>query len=428
MNPKSAMPELPIAQSSRQIDSGNGGASSGGSGNNTGNGFERASLEQSVRDRYAQGAAKVEAGLCCAAETYDPKLLELLPKELVEKDYGCGDPARYARPGDVVIDLGSGSGKACYMLAQRVGGEGRVIGLDFNDAMLNLARKYQAEMAEKLGYANVEFRKARIQDMALDLDVAARWLEENPVANVEQMDAYLAECERLRTQSPLVASGSVDLIVSSCVLNLVKPEEKAQLFAEMHRVLRRGGRAVISDIVCDEEPTPEMIKDPHLWTGCISGAFLEHRFLEMFEEAGFYGVEVMSRQSEPWQTVNGIEFRSMTVRAFKGKEGPCLERNQGVVYRGPWKQVRDDDGHTYFRGQRMAVCDKTYQLLTSQEGPYAGQVIGVEPRETVQLEDATAFDCSRAVVRDPRETKGVNYRDTQTSGDSACCEPGSDCC
>ena len=71
------------------------------------------------------------------------------------------------------------------------------------------------------------------------------------------------------------------------------------------------------------------------------------------------------RDERPWQSVEGIEFRALTVRAFKGKEGPCLERHQGVIYKGPWRSVTDDDGHTLFRGQRMAVCDKTFNIYKS---------------------------------------------------------------
>lgn len=387
-----------------------------------------ASLEHAIRDRYAKGAAEVEPGLCCPTAAYDPQYLKLLPREIIEKDYGCGNPSAYAREGDVVIDLGSGAGKVCYILAQKVGPTGRVIGLDFNDAMLSLARKYQDEMADKIGYANVEFRKARIQDLALDLDVVADYLAEQPIASVEQLDAYRACCDQLRRENPLVADDSVDLIVSNCVLNLVNESEKVQLFREMHRVLKPGGRVVISDIVCDETPTQAIRDDPHLWSGCIAGAFREDRFLRMFEEAGFFGVEMLKREDQPWQTIEGIEFRSMTVRAFKGKEGPCFERHQAVVYTGPWKQVHDDDGHVYFRGQRMAVCDKTYKLMINPNGPYAKQIIGIEPNEPVPADQALPFDCAAAAIRDPRQTKGQDYDVTQTNPGDCCTGDNGSCC
>ena len=113
------------------------------------------SLEHAIRDRYAKGAQTLEPGLCCPTAEYDTQYLKMLPDEIIEKDYGCGDPSAHAREGDVVVDLGSGAGKVCYILAQKVGPTGRVIGLDFNDGMLSLARKYQDERAEKIGHRNV---------------------------------------------------------------------------------------------------------------------------------------------------------------------------------------------------------------------------------------------------------------------------------
>lgn len=152
----------------------------------------------------------------------------------------------------------------------------------------------------------------------------------------------------------------------------------------------------------------------------------EDVFLKMFEEAGFYGIEVLVRQDAPWQVIEGIEFRSVTVHAFKGKEGPCLERNQAMIYKGPWRCVCDDDGHTLYRGQRAAVCDKTFQIMTSPAGPYAGQVVPLPPREEIRLDEATAFDCRRSATRHPRETKGFEYRPTATPEEDSCCGPG--CC
>ena len=379
-------------------------------------------VEGEVLRRYKAGAKQTEKGLCCPIE-YDRASLDILPQEIVEKDYGCGDPSEYVRAGETVLDLGSGAGKICYILAHKVGPEGRVIGVDFNDDMLALSRKYLDEMAGKLGYRNVSFIKGMIQDLALDLDRAQAWLHENPISTVEGLYDYHAECDRLRRSAPLIEDRSIDVIVSNCVLNLARPQDKGRLFAEMHRVLRKGGRAVISDIVCDEDPTPEIKADPELWSGCIAGAMREDEFVEMFERVGFYGIEILVRQEEPWQVIDGIEFRSVTVQAFKGKEGPCIERNQAVIYKGPWKCVCDDDGHTLQRGQRTAVCDKIFNIMTTPDGPYAGQVVPVPPREEVPLDEAKPFDCARSDIRHPRETKGLEYYPTVTSKGGPCCEP-----
>ena len=143
-------------------------------------------LETGVLERYSAGAESRQADLCCPVD-YNQELLAILPQEIIEKDYGCGDPSRYVKKGDVVLDLGSGSGKICYMAAQLVGVKGKVIGVDMNDDMLALARKYQDEMAEKLGSNRVEFVKGQIQDLALDLAAMNKHLALNPVHKAEDI-------------------------------------------------------------------------------------------------------------------------------------------------------------------------------------------------------------------------------------------------
>lgn len=383
-------------------------------------------VEKTVIDRYEEGAKQPQASLCCPTE-YDNSYLEIIPEEIIAKDYGCGDPTRYVNQGDTVVDLGSGVGKNCYIIAQKVGEKGAVIGVDFNDEMLNLARKYQSEIAQKIGYHNTQFIKGKIQDLKLPLNKVENWLKNNPITSINELRKFEEECHRLREEETLIKDNSVDVVVSNCVLNLVKTGDKRQLFAEIFRVLKRGGKAVISDIVCDENPTEKIINDPDLWSGCIAGAFKEDEFLKMFEEAGFYGIEILERNEQPWQTIDGIEFRSLTVSAYKGKEGECWERKQAIIYKGPWKKVEDDDGHIYYRGERMAVGDKTFQILTNSKSPYKNSVIGIEPYENIALENAQPYNYKNKAIRHPKETKGNNYLLTETNNDSDCCTPG-ECC
>ena len=138
-------------------------------------------------------------------------------------------------------------------------------------------------------------------------------------------------------------------------------------------------------------------------------------------------LKFLNVRKKPWQIIDGIEFRSMTVRAFKGKEGECLERNQAVIYQGPWKQVVDDDGHTLYRGKRMAVCDKTFQIFTDKNGPYHQDFLHVEPYTNIPLDVAEKFDCRYEKTRHPRETKGIDYQVTSINNDSDYCT-SSDCC
>ncbi|MDG2389882.1 MAG: methyltransferase domain-containing protein [Planctomycetaceae bacterium] len=379
--------------------------------------------EESVYNRYAGAAQAVEAELCCPV-TYDPQYLKILPEEILERDYGCGDPSAFVKPGDTVLDLGSGGGKICYIASQIVGEAGRIIGVDCNDEMLELARKYQQEIGEKVGFHNVEFHRGLIQDLKLDLDQLSKELNQHPVTNHNGWLNLRQLEDRLRNESPMIANDSVDCVVSNCVLNLVRPQDRTQLIAEVFRVLKNGGRAAISDIVCDEDVPEHLQADPTLWSGCISGAFREDKFLQAFEDAGFHGIELVKRESEPWQTVQGIEFRSVTIVAWKGKHGPCLERKQAVIYNGPFSHVKDDDGHIYKRGERTAVCDKTYNLL--QQPPYDGLFEPVAPYRDIPLADATEMDCRRNLVRDPQETKGRDYQLTIAPTD--CCTPDGDCC
>lgn len=380
-------------------------------------------VESAVKQRYAAGAQAQEAALCCPVD-YDPQYLKVIPQEVIERDYGCGDPSRYVKAGETVLDLGSGTGKICFIAAQVVGSKGKVIGVDMTDEMLEVARRNAPIVAERIGHSNVEFRKGRIQDLALDLERLDQELRSRPIASA---DAFLAAedlAQELRVKSPLVASESVDVVVSNCVLNLVEPRAKRQLFEEIFRVLKLGGRAVISDIVADEEVPAELQADAELWSGCISGAMTEEGFVQAFEEAGFYGIHIVKRDDTPWRTVRGLEFRSLTIEAWKGKQGPCFERNQAVIYKGPFKEVMDDDNHLLVRGQRQAVCDKTFQLY--KKAPYRDYFEFVEPHTPVAEVDQQTFDCSRPTIRHPRETKGQNYDVTTAAG--ACCGSDGGCC
>ncbi len=379
--------------------------------------------ERSVQQRYAAAAKAPEAALCCPVE-YDRKFLEIIPTEVIEKDYGCGDPSKHVRAGETVLDLGSGTGKICFIAAQVVGPTGRVIGVDMTDEMLEVARRNAPIVAARVGYANVEFRKGRIQDLALDLDALDRELRKRPIADAA---SYLAADElaaELRVRAPLVAEDSVDVVVSNCVLNLVEPAAKRAMFEGIFRVLKKGGRAVISDIVADEPVPAHLQHNPELWSGCISGALTEEDFLRAFADAGFYGIQILKHDAQPWRTVEGIEFRSVTVQAFKGKQGPCFERNQAAIYLGPFAEVLDDDGHRLVRGQRYAVCDKTYQLYKKE--PYRAHFALVDPRREIPAAEAKRFNCAAAQLRHPKETKGQDY--VATTGASQCRDGGTGGC
>ncbi len=372
--------------------------------------------DRAVRARYSAAALAKEASLCCPVD-YDPRYLQVIPQEVLERDYGCGDPSRYVREGDVVLDLGSGAGKICFIAAQIAGPKGAVIGVDMNEEMLSLARSSAPRVAEALGYANVRFQRARIQDLAVDLDALDAWLVEHPVRSAAELPALEDAIAQFRRSSPLVADASVDLVVSNCVLNLVRESDRRQLMDEIFRVLKVGGRVAISDIVSDE-PVPDALKaDPELWSGCVSGAFQEAEFLLALETAGFRGIALDKWESEPFAVVEGIEFRSVTVTARKPDTAASRDAEQALIYRGPWKAVEDETGRCFMRGERTAVSASEFEVFG--DAGYAAEFVAIRSR--VCVPEAEQPDFERTGLRDPRETKGAGYRAVRKPGPKGCC-------
>ncbi len=372
------------------------------------------SVQANVEARYSEGAKQVQAELCCPVD-YDRNLLKILPAEIIEKDYGCGDPSRYVREGDTVLDLGSGGGKICYMAAQLVGDKGQVIGVDMTPEMLALARKYQGEMADKLGGDRVEFHRGYIQDLAIDLDKLDEYLKSSPVHNSGDATKLEAWKNSQRKQNPMIADNSIDLVISNCVLNLVDEAHKAQLIEEIFRVTKPGGRVAISDIVSDELIPEHLKADPALWSGCISGAFHETGFLQAFLDAGFVAVGYDKWDHQPWKVVEGIEFRSVTLVATKPTGSECIDRGHAVLYKGPYKEISDDEGHVFPRGERMAVCERTYEFI--KNGPYREDFIVIQPAD---LRDPVDYCAPVGTKRPASETKGGSYQTTSPDAGSCC--------
>ena len=239
---------------------------------------------EAVSNRYGAAAINKEQCLCTPVE-FNKELLKAIPKEIIEKDYGCGDPTKWVQKGDRVLDLGSGSGKNAFICSQAVGPSGHVIGVDNNNVMLELAREAAPKVAEKIGYSNVNFLEGLIE--ALD--------------------------KKNTEGGQLIPTASIDIIISNCVLNLVNQSERNSLLKNIRRVLSDEGRVAISDIVCNKEVPIELKKDPDLWSGCISGAWNEEDFISDFCKLGFKQVKFAERSKNPWKVIKGIEFRAVTL-------------------------------------------------------------------------------------------------------------------
>jgi arsenite methyltransferase len=226
-------------------------------------------LKDVVRDKYAEAARRVERGeegcsgsACCGSSPeqlddpitsrlYDDGQVAELPQEAVQASLGCGNPTALAalRPGEVVLDLGSGGGIDVLLSARRVGPAGKAYGLDMTDEMLALARENQ----RRAGLDNVEFLKGEIEDIPLPDD-------------------------------------TVDVIVSNCVINL--SSDKDRVLAEAFRVLRPGGRVAVSDVVVRGDVPQEIRRNMELWVGCVAGALEESDYRAKLARAGFEGIDI----------------------------------------------------------------------------------------------------------------------------------------
>ncbi len=235
-----------------------------------------------------------------------------LPGSAVSRSYGCGSPVLDAKigAGDTVLDLGCGAGIELCVAAEHVGPAGRVIGIDMLDEMLDLAGKAAREMGQRLGYRNIELRNGLLEKLPLPDD-------------------------------------SVDIVISNCVINLT--EDKRRTFEEIRRVLRPGGRLVVADVCCEEEPSLTVRYNEKLRGECIGGALLQDELIGLLEDVGFEGITILKRL--PYREVSGHPFYSLTYTASApGK----LTQRRGI-YRGPFAAVVTDEGRLIPRGTTVEL-------------------------------------------------------------------------
>lgn len=246
-------------------------------------------IKDFVKNRYGE-IAKTEVSCCrtpsCCDETslnvalsigYSKEDLERIPEE-ASLGLGCGNPVALAslKEGETVLDLGSGAGIDVFLAATKVGDMGKVIGVDMTKEMIIRARK----TAVKYGYKNVNFRLGEIENLPVD-------------------------------------NNSVDVIISNCVINLAP--DKGKVFAEAYRVLRPGGRLMVSDLVTEKELPDKVKKSFEAWAGCVAGALVKEDYLKTIERAGFEKVSIVSESTYDIDVSEELlgDITSVRVEAYK---------------------------------------------------------------------------------------------------------------
>ncbi|HIE07065.1 MAG TPA: methyltransferase domain-containing protein [Desulfarculaceae bacterium] len=268
-----------------------------------------------IRKFYGTAATKPNLDILNPVN-YPDELLAHIPTASRVRSYGCGSPIMDAdlQVGEKLVDLGSGSGVECFIGARLVGKSGQVTGVDMLDPMLALARQGAVSIRKNLGYDNLSFKKG--------------FLESLPLPDQE-----------------------ADVIISNCVLNL--STNKRRTFAEILRVLRPGGRLVVADVVCEDEPDPAIRSDDILRGECIAGALTQKNLFALLHETGFINPKIIKRF--PYRIVAGHPFYSLTFAAWKPGPGNLVK----MIYRGPFAAVLTAD-------QQLLTPGRTYTLPSSQ--------------------------------------------------------------
>ncbi len=302
---------------------------------------------QEVQNYYGKElsqTADLKTNACCTLSPPPQKIREaltLIHDEVIEKYYGCGLTIPNELEGLKILDLGSGSGRDCYIASKLVGQNGSVVGIDMTDEQLDVANKHIDYHTEAFGYSksNVRFVKG----------------------NIESLDQLNLSPE------------SFDLIISNCVINLAT--DKKKVLRDAYNLLKPGGEIYFSDVYCDRRIGQELQDDPVLWGECLSGALYWNDFLKFARSAGFTDPRSVSNQpitidnEEIKAKLGDIQFFSVTYRLFKidGLEEDCEDYGQALKYLGKIEGKPNgfdlDDHHYFPTGKVMPVCGNTYKML-----------------------------------------------------------------
>lgn len=305
-------------------------------------------IQIKVKEYYGkvlQSKNDLQTSACCtdqALPSYLKQVLALIHPEVQNKFYGCGSPIPSVLDGCSVLDIGSGTGRDCYILSKLVGESGSVIGIDMTEEQLATADQYIDYHTEKFGFknSNIAFKQGFIEDLA----------------------------------ALGIKDSSQDLVVSNCVINLSPAKER--VFAEIFRVLKDGGELFFSDVFASRRLTEQMQTDPVLLGECLGGAMYIEDFRRLLFDLGCRDYRVYSQRklslnnSEIQSKTEGIDFYSITIRAFKLKEieDRCEDYGQIVTYRGSIDESKRifmlDKDHIFEAGKPVPVCGNTASMLS----------------------------------------------------------------
>ncbi|MCX8026524.1 MAG: arsenosugar biosynthesis radical SAM protein ArsS [Thermodesulfovibrionales bacterium] len=342
-------------------------------------------VKDTVKDYYGNvltGTKDLKTNACCSPDNYPAHIkdaLKLIADEVMQKYYGCGSPIPLVLKGLQVLDIGSGTGRDCFVLSKLVGQEGFVWGIDMTEAQIDVAKRYVQYHTDVFGFSkpNISF----IHDY------------------IENIHKYFE-------------SNSLDIVVSNCVVNLVK--DKEALLRQVYEILKEGGEIYFSDIYADRRLLDEIKNDPVLYGECLGGALYYKDFERIARHVGFIDCRVMSKRvvsinnTEIEQKVGNAKFYSITYRLFKlqGLEDSCEDYGHIAIYRGGIEGAEHrfilDEGHVFEKHKPQRVCGNTALILSRTRFKDYFEVIGDFNRHF-----GTFKDCGRISNCEGKDEKDV---------------------
>ncbi len=347
-------------------------------------------MHDEVKDYYGkqlQNSADLKTDACCDIDQVPAWLKPLLANihpEVTARYYGCGLVCPVELKGCRILDLGSGAGRDVYALAQMVGPEGEVVGVDMTEEQLAIAEQYREHHASSFGYRNVRFIKGYI----------------------EKLDALGLE------------EGSFDVVVSNCVINL-SPNKDAVL-AGVKRLLKPGGEFYFSDVYADRRVPQQLRKDPVLYGECLGGALYWNDFINLAKRQGFAdprlveGRPLAITNPELEAKLGNINFYSATFRLFKldSLEPDCEDYGQAVIYLGSIAEQPQtfqlDAQRIMEAGQRTPVCGNTWRMLQNT-------------RFAKHFEFSGDFSQHHGLFKSGSKSIPFASHDTQAAAKGSCC-------
>jgi SAM-dependent methyltransferase len=344
--------------------------------------MQTTTIHEAVREHYGELARTSNS--CCdsgSSTLYDERLIQALPADISGFSLGCGDPITLARlqPGETVLDLGSGGGLDCFLAARQVGENGRAIGVDMTSDMLIKARAN----AERLKVKNVEFREGYLEALPVD-------------------------------------DGSIDVVISNCVINL--SPDKPQVFREVFRVLKAGGRMAVSDIVTNGMLPETVQQSMESWGACVAGALDQRDYVRGLRAAGFVNVQVQPKGQTDQALASlpiGVPF-SATITAFKPGGGAAAESLEIPLEAMPAQAAPGKFDQLLGQVDALDAFDNGYDLRVKGDAATI--------RALVDELSAAASCCSPLSFDVIEASDGVHVRIVNTAAGQPGAAPASGCC